>query len=479
MALTGGALTTYLLARCSAQSAGRRSRSGAGRDRLLRAASGAVALVALLGGCLQSVHGDGPSGSPPPGGEVRLLEERPGSGRRTAFGDRIRVDFVGRYSSGEVWGEGPLTLVVGAGTYPGVREPLRLGALIAMQYLNDPNDTTVRMMPFSGDDFENEAYQVRRDRGQIIVEHTVRGACRPLKVFLFQTGFGPIEFGLGCWPIPRFGARRFGPSQSERARRMAEINAGLEAPPVDGTVLDPLPIGRPEADRSRFLSEAGLHLAVREGRPAIVGWLLAQGRDVAGVDSFGFLPMHYVGWAQRELERFVPAFEPSYLEVVDTLLAHGAEVDATVQPGRPPATSMQARDHEGQTALGLAAPECADRLVRHLLQRDARPDARANGGSPAITGAARNGCPETVALLLASGAAVDLDPQGGGTPLERLIAVSAFHRGHLEVARLLVRAGARRDVAATRLANRLRDPGPGGFGFSNRPVARQILELLD
>jgi len=59
-----------------------------------------------------------------------------------------------------------------------------------------------------------------------------------------------------------------------------------------------------------------------------------------------------------------------------------------------------------------------------------------------------------------------------------LIAVSSFHQGHLAVARLLVLAGAGRDVAAKRLADRLGDPGPGGFGFSNRPMARKILKLL-
>jgi ankyrin repeat protein len=228
---------------------------------------------------------------------------------------------------------------------------------------------------------------------------------------------------------------------------------------------------------ARYLGEDGLHRAVREGRPEVAGWLLARGRDVAAADSFGFLPIHYAGWAQRQLERFVPALEPSYLDVVDTLLAYGAAVDAPVQPARSSPTSMQATVHAGQTALGFAAPECADRLVQHLLERGARPDALAKGGSSVIAGAAGNGCPETLQLLLAHGAFVDLDP-GGGTPLERLSAVSAFHQGHLESARLLVRAGARPDVAAQRLADRLRDPGPGGFGFSNRPMARRILQLL-
>jgi hypothetical protein len=73
---------------------------------------------------------------------------------------------------------------------------------------------------------------------------------------------------------------------------------------------------------------------------------------------------------------------------------------------------------------------------------------------------------------------VNFDPQGGGTPLERLIQVSAFHQGHLECARRLVQAGATTAVARQRLEDRLDDPGPGGFGFSNRPEARRILRLL-
>ena len=438
----------------------------------------ALVFLPMLGGCIQSVHGDGPDAPAPPGGEAWLLEEKAGNGRPIVNGDRIEVDLVGRYQSGEIWGEGPFTLIVGEGTYPGHREQLRVGAVMRLQYRNDPNDTTVRLVPFSGLDTENEAYQVRRDRGPIIIEHTIRRVCRPLKVYLFQTGFGPIEFLIGCVPIPRAAPRGRNARQAELERLVNAVDEGLDLPPLDGIVIDPPVKPRAVADTSRYLGEDGLHLAVREARPEMVGWLLARGRSVAAADSFGFLPLHYAGWAQRVLERFVPALEHSYLDVVDSLLAHGAVIDAPVEQARPPARSMQARNHVGQTALGFAGPECADRLVRHLLERGARPDALAEHG-PALTGAARNGCPETVKFLLASGANVDLDPQGGGTPLERLIAVSAFHQGHFDSARLLVLAGARRDVAAERLKDRLKDPGPGGFGFSNRPMARRILKLLE
>ena len=41
-----------------------------------------------------------------------------------------------------------------------------------------------------------------------------------------------------------------------------------------------------------------------------------------------------------------------------------------------------------------------------------------------------------------------------------------------------MQAGANTAGARERLRERLADKGPGGFGFSNRPVARRILELL-
>jgi hypothetical protein len=418
-----------------------------------------LALVPLLGACIQSIHEDGPSGPPVPGGKVILVAEKAGHGRAVTGGDRIEVDFTGRYASGEVWGEGPLTLIAGPGTYDGASAPLRVGAVLTLQYIIDPNDTTVRLWPFTGEDGENEAYQVRTDRGQVFVEHTIRKVCRPLRLFVMQTGFGPIEAELGCWRTS--GTTRLGGGNGPEGK------------------IDRVVRARPAADTSRYLIEDGLHLAVRDGRPEIVGWLLSKGRDIAAADSFGFLPIHYAGWAQRTLERFVPALEQEYIDAIDTLLAHGASIDAPVLPAKPPATSMQAQVNEGQTVLGFAASECADRLVKFLLDRGARPDAAAKGDAPALTHAARNGCFETVGMLLEKGATVDLDPQGGGnSALERIIAVSAFNLGHLKSAELLVKAGARREIAAQRLKSRLDDPGPGGFGFYNRPMARRILKIL-
>src|SRR6476660_6602637 len=126
----------------------------------------------------------------------------PGQWNSGRAGRSIRVELTGRYASGEVWGHGPFTLIAGDGSYPGAQYPLRVGSVIRMQYVVYPNDTSSRLVPFQGGDWKNEAYQVRRDRGQILVEHKVLSVCRPMKLFVLQTGFGPIETDLGCWKIP-------------------------------------------------------------------------------------------------------------------------------------------------------------------------------------------------------------------------------------------------------------------------------------
>ena len=432
----------------------------------------------LLTACVQSKHAEGSGSSPVPGGPVRVLEERPGHGRPVVPGDRIRVEMTGRYANGQLWGQGSLTLIVGDATYPGVTHPLRVGSVIRMQYVVNPNDTTTRLMPFQGGDSRNEAYQLRRDRGQIIIEHRIVADCRPMKLFLIQTGFGPFEVDLGCWLIPRVPPPPVDPRRAQLERRIREIETGEQSVEANSAIIDPPVVRRAPADTTRFLGPDGLHLAAREGRPEIVGWLLARDGDARAIDAHGFEPIHYVGYAQHPAERFVPAFEQSYLDVVDTLMHHGAAVDAPIHKGTPQAPTLTENEHEDGTALDFAATYCADRLVNRLLSLGADPNAHALGGAPPLIGASINGCPETARMLLARGARVDDQPQGGGTPLERLISVSAFHEGHYETARLLVQAGAATSVARERLKARLDDPGPGGFGFSNRPMARRILALL-
>jgi hypothetical protein len=307
-------------------------------------------------------------------------------------------------------------------TAPGA--PLRVGAVLTLQYIIDPNDTTVRLWPFTGEDGENEAYQVRTDRGQVFVEHTIRKVCRPLRLFVMQTGFGPIEAELGCWRTS--GTTRLGGGNGPEGKidRLCER-------------------ARPRIHHAISSKTAFIWRSAMGDRRSSDGFYPRDGTSRLRTRSAS-CPFTMRGWAQRTLERFVPALEQEYIDAIDTLLAHGASIDAPVLPAKPPATSMQAQVNEGQTVLGFAASECADRLVKFLLDRGARPDAAAKGDAPALTHAARNGCFETVGMLLEKGATVDLDPQGGGnSALERVIAVSAFNLGHLKSAELLVKAGAR------------------------------------
>src|SRR5262245_42939150 len=83
----------------------------ASRENALSPLRSFAVLLSLASACVQSKHGDGPSGPPMPGGEVRLLEDRPGRGRAVLPGDRVRAEIVGRYASGEIWGRGPLTFI--------------------------------------------------------------------------------------------------------------------------------------------------------------------------------------------------------------------------------------------------------------------------------------------------------------------------------------------------------------------------------
>src|SRR5262249_22819971 len=160
---------------------------------------------------------------------------------------------------------------------------------------------------------ENEAFQVRRDRGQIIVEHTIVSVCRPMKVHFFNTGFGPIESDLGCWPTGRTSApRRVDPNDA----RMAQVIGGLDgdgsSPPPNGALPDTPPRPRPPADPAQYTGDDALHRAAHDARPEIVGWLIARGRNPNATDEHGFAPIHYVGYAQRPLDRYVPALEQSF-----------------------------------------------------------------------------------------------------------------------------------------------------------------------
>jgi hypothetical protein len=404
------------------------------------------------------------------------MDETQGSGRAVLPGDRVLVRFTGTYATGDTWGHGPLTYMLGDATYPTAQLPLQEGGRLRMQVVISPTADGPRLLEFLGVDMENEAYRMRRDRGQAFVEHEVVHSCRPMRLHLLTTGFGSIDFPLGCWRLPRGRPPRTDQRVLEY-ERLAMNNFDTTA--ARRPIVPPA-VPRASVDTAAILAAPdGLHQAARAGLAVVVGRLLRDGASADTRDAHGFTALHWVGYAQRPPHPFAPVRDSEFVAVIDTLLAHGADVSARVTAGAPLWSSAPADEFEGANALTFAAGACADRIATRLVAAGARADAMPRTEAPALSVAAANGCPETVRLLLGLGASANQDSPFRGTALQSLSGVGTFHSDHVVVAQLLVAAGARVDAARARVQERLKDPGPGGFGFHNRPVARAVLRVLE
>lgn len=132
---------------------------------------------------------------------------------------------------------------------------------------------------------------------------------------------------------------------------------------------------------------------------------------------------------------------------VRTLLARGADPNA--------------RDEEGRTPIFSAVLGGSVALLGLLLETKADVNARDERGATALHIAAEEVVPEAATLLIGRGADVNAQDEEGNTPLARAV-FSA--RGRYEVVRLLMKAGAKDDVANSagetprQLADRLGEP---------------------
>lgn len=425
--------------------------------------------------CLRPVHEATGERDAPPGRIMRLVEETPGRGSPIRPGDRVKVDLVGTYGDGREWANGPFSYIYHGGAYPGARSTPRVGARFKLEWLRDGGERTERRVPLVGLDGTREGYMVRRDRGAILIEHRIRSWCRPMKLFLLPTGFGPFEIGLGCWRYPRLAA----PSAGRVSRQQAYLdsmeylaNMGVDPVPGGGLGSPPPP---PDPALVEAARHGDLHSAAVLARPERVSELLRAGADPEVRDSIGMTVLLRVAFTSYPGHPYVAAAQPRFLAVVDTLLAHGASVTALAEKG---ARSPMYGPEElviGNSSLDFAARFCDDGMVRRLI--DAGGTVTTGPGS-GFVGAVIEGCPEVVSMLLEAGTPVAMPGLFGGTPIERLAAVGSFHEGHVEVARLLLAARADPSRAREHLKSRLDDPGPGGFGFTNRAVARRILALM-
>jgi hypothetical protein len=427
----------------------------------------------VLAGCLQSVTPSPTWDAAPPGGTLLVLEETPGTGSFVRRGDRVTVDLVGRYANGDTWGEGPITFLYSDGAFAGAQQPVQIGAKIRTEWLRDRARFPTRVRLFDAINNEQETFAVRSDRGPVTIEYTVRSWCRPMQLYVLETGFGTIKAPLGCWRYPRLLA--FAPGGMTAAGRAeAAINYpdGGGAPAIVGPELQ-----RPPADTAaeRAAARGDLHAAAQLGRAAVVGELLRSGADVNARDTMGLTPVHRLWLPEVDGSPFVFQDDSVRLATLDTLVAHGADVNARVLEARSSPNGLS--ELEQATPLDIAAAGCADDAVRRLIAAGADPK-RAYEPTAALVAAIAAGCPEVVRALLDAGINVDAAGKAGNTPLERLAGVGAYHAGHMGVARHLLAAGARPDRAQQWLKSRLDDPHPGGFGFKGRHVAAEILRLI-
>ena len=166
-----------------------------------------------------------------------------------------------------------------------------------------------------------------------------------------------------------------------------------------------------------------LYLAAEQGQLEVVKLLIAEGAEVnVKSNGWGYTPLHRAAWGPvvrrfgLQAEDLGADPDTSYKEIVDLLIAQGAEINA--------------RDNDGQTALDQATwsdnGETAALLRKH------------GGKHGTIDGAAYGGDVEAVKDFLAHG--VEVNAKGGsimGTPLHY-----AAHGGHKDVVELLLAKGA-------------------------------------
>lgn len=155
---------------------------------------------------------------------------------------------------------------------------------------------------------------------------------------------------------------------------------------------------------------SALLAALRDGDVDAVTTLLQDG-DLSGTNREGDSALM---WAARG----------SHIDMVELLLDHGMEVDAT--------------DAEGRTALlhaATAAEMCAE-IVDALLHHGASPSLQAFDGDTPLLAASRLGRVAVVKTLLERGASV-LETRDGNSALH-----FAAQRGHTDVVKVLLEKGA-------------------------------------
>ena len=186
-----------------------------------------------------------------------------------------------------------------------------------------------------------------------------------------------------------------------------------------------------------------LHQAIELSHLDLINLLLARGADVDARDGLGETPLLLAGRNSRE-------------DCIIALLNHGADIHVKGSDGVMVLHSAcdrgllnivnillahnvnaDERDERGRTPLFLAVNNSHTGCIHALLDHGANLDIRNNFGRTGLHKAASNGNLNTVNILLARGAEIEVRNRSGQTPL-----LMAAERGHNDCILALIGSGA-------------------------------------
>lgn len=144
---------------------------------------------------------------------------------------------------------------------------------------------------------------------------------------------------------------------------------------------------------------ATIYEAAKIGDRAAAERFLSDSVGIDSKDRFGMTALHY-------------AAAYGHAEIVELLLAEGADVDAANAAGGTPL---------GVAAMGVGASE---RVARLLIAKGANVNARNPDGRTVLHKAVMSGNAGVVEVLLSSGADDRIKDKDGKTPLERAVGLA-------------------------------------------------------
>jgi hypothetical protein len=189
------------------------------------------------------------------------------------------------------------------------------------------------------------------------------------------------------------------------AREYVKINTDVRD--VDMMMMDD---ESDEDDEDANIGETTLILASEHGYVEVVDALIATGADMNKANNNSYTPISRASYK-------------GHLEVVQALIAAGADVNIA--------------NEYGYTPIFIASYMGHLEVVQALIAAGADANKADNDGYTPISWASDLGHPEVVQALIAAGADVNKASNYGSTPISQ-----ASYKGHLQVVQALIAAGA-------------------------------------